>query len=138
MKEGVGMFLNRLHTEEKKAFLELAHYVARSDGDFSDKEKVVIDTYCFEMQIDDIDFAEDNFEIENTLQKIKNKKSQKIVLLEIMALVLSDDIVHKNEQKIIDKITNFFGFDKSLSNLFIEWTKTILSVSNQGKILIEL
>ena len=132
------MFLNRLHTEEKKAFLELAHYVARSDGDFSDKEKVVIDTYCFEMQIDDIDFAEDNFEIENTLQKIKNKKSQKIVLLEIMALVLSDDIVHKNEQKIIDKITNFFGFDKSLSNLFIEWTKTILSVSNQGKILIEL
>ena len=32
------MFLNRLEKEEKIAFLELAHYVARSDNDFSDKK----------------------------------------------------------------------------------------------------
>ncbi len=32
------MFLNRLEKEEKIAFLELAHYVARSDNDFSEKD----------------------------------------------------------------------------------------------------
>lgn len=36
------MFLNRLEKEEKIAFLELAHYVARSDNDFSLSQKDII------------------------------------------------------------------------------------------------
>ena len=48
------MFLNRLIGEEKIAFLELAHYVARSDNNFSESEKEIISKYCTEMQIDNI------------------------------------------------------------------------------------
>ena len=40
------MFLNRLEKEEKIAFLELAHYVARSDNDFSLSQKDIINNYC--------------------------------------------------------------------------------------------
>ena len=50
------MFLNRLEKEEKIAFLELAHYVARSDNDFSLSQKDIINNYCIEMQIEDIAF----------------------------------------------------------------------------------
>ena len=36
------MFLNQLNKEEKIAFLELVHYIARSDNDFSKAEKTTI------------------------------------------------------------------------------------------------
>jgi galactose-1-phosphate uridylyltransferase len=51
IKLGEKMFLNRLENEEKVAFLELAHHIARSDDDFSDQQKEIIATYCMEMQI---------------------------------------------------------------------------------------
>jgi len=60
------------------------------------------------------------------------------VLLEIMALVLSDNIVSIDEKKIIDEILDYFKIDKRLVDLYREWVKTILSVSNQGKFLITL
>jgi len=132
------MFLNRLKKKEKIAFLELAHNVARSDGDFSHKQKEIILTYCFEMQIDNINYSDDKFNLQKVLSKFKTNKSKKIVLLEIMALIYSDNIVHKEEQKIIDRMLEYFGLSKALANLYLEWTKTILAVSEQGKLLIEI
>jgi len=132
------MFLNILRESEKVAFLELAHKTARSDGDFSSKQKDIISTYCFEMQIDDIDYSDDKFNIQKVLSKFETNKSKKIVLLEIMALIYSDNVVHKEEQKIIDTMLDFFGFSKVLADLYLEWTKTILAVSEQGKLLIEI
>ena len=98
------MFLNRLEKEEKIAFLELAHYVARSDNDFSLSQKDIINNYCIEMQIENIEFNVNKFDIYNTLGKITNKKSQKIVLLEIMALIYSDNFLHEEERKVLEKI----------------------------------
>ncbi len=77
------MFLRLLEEEEKVAFLQLAHYMARSDGDFSDKQKEIIETYCYEMGINDIDYDENSFSINVILDSIDNKTSQKIFLLEI-------------------------------------------------------
>ena len=57
------MFLNRLEKEEKIAFLELAHYVARSDNDFSLSQKDIINNYCIEMQIENIEFNVKKFDI---------------------------------------------------------------------------
>ena len=36
------MFLNKLSNDEKNAFLELAHHIARSDDDFSEKQKTIL------------------------------------------------------------------------------------------------
>ena len=102
------MFLNRLEKEEKIAFLELAHYVARSDNDFSLSQKDIINNYCIEMQIEDISFNVKEFDIYNTLGKITNKKSQKIVLLEIMALIYSDNFLHEEERHVLEKILEEF------------------------------
>ena len=132
------MFLGLLEENEKKAFLKLAHYMARSDGDFSDKQREIIATYCFEMQIDDIDFDKIDFDVNSVVKEFKSTKSKKIALLEIMALVFSDNILHREEEKIIDIMLDSFEFDKKLSQLYAEWTKSILAVSEQGKILIEM
>ena len=132
------MFLNRLEKEEKIAFLELAHYVARSDNDFSDKEKNVINIYCTEMQISDVDFDKSSFNLGLTLSKIKSSQSQKIILLEIMALIYSDNILHQSEEIILQDIINKFQLDSKLIPIYAEWLKAILALSIQGEALIVL
>ena len=132
------MFLNRLEKEEKIAFLELAHYVARSDNDFSDKEKNVINIYCTEMQISDVDYDKSSFNLGLTLSKIKSSQSQKIILLEIMALIYSDNILHQSEEIILQDIINKFQLDSKLIPIYAEWSKAILALSIQGEALIVL
>ena len=132
------MFLHKLSSQEKVNFLKLAHHISKSDNNFSKKQKNIISIYCFEMEINDINYDEDKFILNDTLIKFKTNKTKKIVLLEIMALVYSDSIIHEEEQKIIDTMLDIFGFSQILANIFLEWTKTILAVSEQGKLLIEL
>ena len=132
------MFLNRLQNEEKVAFLELAHHVARSDGDFSEDQKTIIAKYCMEMQMEDIKYDETTFDIYNTLDKIQNHRSRKIVLLEIMALIYSDDFLHEEERKVLEKLLEEFDLNYNLSIVYTQWAKSMLALYIQGNALIEL
>jgi uncharacterized tellurite resistance protein B-like protein len=132
------MFLNRLNKEEQFAFLELAHHVARSDNTVDDTEKEMIHGYCVEMQIENIDFNKDQFDIYNSLEKIKDKRSQKIVMLEIMAIIYADNFLHEEEQKVIEIMLEKFGLNHHWSTVYGEWTKAILALYAQGNALIEL
>ena len=131
------MFLNKLDREEQITFLKLAHYIARIDGDFSTNEKNVIQTYCLEMQIEDIVYNEKDIHLDVLLSNIKSTKNQKIVLLEIMALIYSDGL-HQQEQEILNIILDKYHISSELALLYAEWTKTILSIVKQGQILIEI
>lgn len=132
------MFLNRLMEEEKVAFLELAHHIAKCDGSISEKESLIIQQYCLEMQIDDILFEETSFDIYSVLEKIKNKKSQKIVALEIMALINADNYFHEQERIVLEKILEKFNLNYHLATVYQEWAKAISSLYIQGNALIEL
>ena len=132
------MFLNKLNSEEKVAFLKLAHHVARSDGEFLEREQSTIDTYCFEMQIDDISYSEAEFNLEKVLTVFANKESQRILLLELMALIYSDGAMQQEEEEILDIVVERFDINPILIQMYAEWTKTILSVAMQGKLLLEL
>jgi len=132
------MFLNKLTNEEKIGFLELSHHIARSDNDFSESQKSIIDKYCMEMQIDDIKYNEENFDIYNSLGKIKNQKSRKIVILEIMVLIYSDNFLHEEERKVLEKMLEEFDLSYNLSIVYTEWSKAMLSLYTQGNALIEL
>lgn len=132
------MFLNRLREEEKVAFLELAHHIARSDNDFSDLQKIIINEYCAEMRIDDIDYKNSDFNLESTLNKINEIQSQRIVLLEVMALIYSDDILHNEEKKILDKMIEKFGLNPILADVYKQWSKAILSLTVQGEALLNI
>ena len=132
------MFLNRLTKEEKIAFLELAHHIARSDNDFSESQKSIIGKYCMEMQIDDIEYNEETFDIYDSLGKVKSQRSRKIVILEIMVLIYSDNFLHEEERKILEKMLEEFDLSYNLSIVYTEWSKAMLSLYTQGNALIEL
>ena len=132
------MFLNKLKEKEKVAFLELAYYVANSDNDFSSKEEEVINSYCVEMQIDNIDFDKSKFNLDLTLSNIESAQSQKIVLLEIMALIYSDNILHQAEEKVLQSMAEKFQLNPKLVSVYAEWSKAMFALTIQGILLIEL
>lgn len=132
------MFLSRLNKEEKVAFLELAYFMSKSDGDFSKQEQEMILTYCVEMDIANIQYKEKDFCIDRTLLKITSKQSQKIVLLELMALGYSDNILHHEEKKVLEKIIKNFELDMSLVDVYANWSKAMLALALQGEALINI
>ena len=132
------MFLNRLNQEEKVAFLELAHHIARSDNDFSNLQKEIINGYCAEMQISDIEYNDKDFNLETTLSKVNSSQSQKIILLEVMALIYSDDILHEEEQKILNTMIEKFELSHAIADVYTQWSKSILALTIQGEALLHL
>ncbi|CCF81869.1 hypothetical protein HBZS_123200 [Helicobacter bizzozeronii CCUG 35545] len=137
------MFLGALNLEEKKAFLQIAHHFAWSNHDFSDAQKGVIATYCLEMQIEYITYEADKFDLATTLKTFKQKERQKIVLLETMALAMADrlthlEALHEGEKEVLDTMVKTFGLEPNLANIYADWTKAMLVLTDQGKNLIKL
>lgn len=132
------MFLNRLDQVSKKSFLQLAHHIGRSDDTFSNMQKTLIQGYCSEMGIDDIAFEESEFSLENTLKNITEKEAQKIVLMEVLALVYSDNIMHPSEKEVVDTMVDLWEINSSLVTVYGEWSKSLLSISITGEALLEV
>lgn len=140
------MFLNLLEKDEKVAFLAIAHHLAWSNNDFSPTQQSVIANYCLEMQIDDISYdknCEEHFSLTDTLAQIKSPRSRRIVLLEAMALVFAEHVVHVDnihpeEKRVIDEMIKAFNLTKNHALIYSEWTKAVLSLTTQGRALIDL
>lgn len=132
------MFLNRLNEEEKVAFLELAHCIARCDSDFSDLQKEIINSYCIEMQIINIEYNYEKFNLELVLNKIKSAQSERIILLEVMALIYSDDTLHEEEKKILNTMIEKFKLNHSIADVYTQWSKSILALNIQGEALLHI
>jgi len=134
----ISVFLNRLGTDEKKAFLNLAHHMARVDGDLAKAEEIAIEQYCAEMQIEDSDFDAAGFNLTDTLNCFQSRESKKIALLEIMALVYADGVLAEKEESTLRSILEHFDISPALATVYKEWSKSILSLYVQGEALIRL
>ena len=131
------MLLMKLETKEKFSFLQLAHYLARIDKNFGEKEEEIILEYCSEMGIDNIDiFDEDNFCLEEVLNDFKSKKSQKIVLLELMILIHIDNNFDINEKEFIKNICDKFDISLEDADDFSQWGKSVAMLYQVAKIFI--
>lgn len=117
------LLLMKLKTEEKFAFLQLAQYVAQLDGEYGPKEREVVEEYCTEMGIENIEIDMKNFVLEDILAIFRTPKSQKITLLALMVLVHVDDKFGIYEHKIIDKIAHQFNLSEQDVHLFSMWGK---------------
>ena len=91
-----------------------------------------------EMQMEDIEYNEDTFDIYTTLDKVQDTRSRKIILLEIMALVYADDFLHEEERKVLEKLLEEFELNYNLSIVYTQWAKAMLNLYIQGNALIEL
>jgi len=124
----------KLEAKEKFAFLQLAHYLARIDGEYGQREQDVIEEYCVEMGIENsVMFDKEEFKLKETLNAFKSLKSKKIVVLELMILVHIDDKFDLKEVELTTEIINHFKLeDRELKN-FSAWGKAVSALYEQGK-----
>ena len=132
------MLLMKLETKEKFAFLQLAHYLARIDGEFGEREQEVLDEYCVEMGIENSHvFNQEDFELYDVLKQFKSLKSKRIVILELMILVHIDDKFDIKEFELTHEIIDYFKIDDRDLRHYSSWGKAVSSLYEQGKLFIE-
>ncbi len=100
------MYLSKLNIEKKHLFLNLELYLSRVDGDFSDEEKMIINTHCIEMHIDNNNFETDMplDDVITKINKVLTKQENKIFFLELAGTVMADNIYHGKEKELLYKI----------------------------------
>ena len=109
------MYLNKLNNEQKELFLDLCIHAAMANGDFADKEKEMVNEYCSEMNINKIRYVaiESLDDVIVKLIAISTKEEMKMIVLEITALLISDNEFDKFEKVFIEKINNKISLKKA-------------------------
>ncbi len=132
------MFLNRLNNNSKEVFLSLAYYISTVDSLYVNIQKTLISKYLQEMNIADIDFDINQFELVDSVKKVTNKEDQKIILIELLGIVYNDGVITNIEKEMLDKIVDTWNINSSLVVVYSEWSKNLLSLYVQGEALLEL
>ena len=106
------MFLNRLNEATKESFLKLCVYAALSNGIFAEKEKEILFAYCREMNVNEIipDTPETFEELITKINSETNAEEKNIYILEVLALIKSDEIYDEKEQEFMKKLAFGLGF----------------------------
>lgn len=131
------MLLMKLESKEKFSFLQLAHYLARIDNKFGEREEEIILEYCTEMGIENLDsFDMENFNLDNILKDFKSERSKRIVVLELMILIHIDHSFNINEQILMEKISNSFGLNIEDVNDYSQWGKSVAMLYEVAKVFI--
>lgn len=118
------MYLGMLSSEEKDLFIQLAINIASVDGDYSDVENTMINSYCLEMGVNNS--VEKNKSILSIIERfniISTEQIKRIVLFEAIGLALSDRNYDKKEEKTIIDIAKTFNIDIQ----FVEESKKIVN-----------
>lgn len=132
------MFLSKLSPLQKDSFIKLAYLVANSDGEFSDSEKVVFRQYIEEMDMESIpDFSQVKDSIGSLVESFSDRVVQKIVFMEILALIHSDYNYSSTEQEVVSELTRIFAFSDSEVIVLSNWARMAVSVVNQGVALLD-
>mgnify|MGYP005984033801 CR=1 FL=1 len=128
------MFLMKLQSKEKFSFLQLAHYLARVDDVYGQKEEEIILEYCTEMGIENFDsFDKDTFSLDDILNDFKSSVSKKIVVLELMILIHIDSKYHKKEKELIEKIIKNFKLSDIEMQKYSKWGESVAILNEEGK-----
>ena len=127
----------KLKTEEKFAFLHLVQYVAKLDGEYGPKEREIIEEYCMEMGIENVELSQEHFILEETLETFSSPKSRRIALLGLMVLVHIDDKFGIYEHKTMAQIALKFEFEEKQLQYFSMWGKAASAMYEQALMLTE-
>ena len=127
----------KLKTEEKFAFLQLCQHIAKVDGEYSLKERNVINEYCMEMGIDNVEIDQEQFILEDNLAVYTTRGSQKIAMLSLMVLIHIDHKFGIYEHKTMAQIAQKFEFEETQLQYFSMWGKAASAMYEQALMLTE-
>ncbi|MGH2307190.1 TerB family tellurite resistance protein [Aliarcobacter sp. ERUVET-8] len=125
------MYLSYLEENEKIAFLKLAHMIANSDDEFCDNERIIINSYCNEMGIKDIEFDKNEL-IDIIAYQFKTDQSRRIVIFELMNIINANGEFKDKEKSIIDILLKEFNIEEMFLNDVKQWSDSMAHLVEQG------
>ncbi len=131
------MFLRSLNQQQKEAFLELAHLVAKSDGNICKHETRILDEYKVEMSLSE-HYELREITIEEILSHYSDYQSRNIVFLEILSLASIDGNYDEMEQSVIATLIEHFNFDEQKYMEYKTWIEDYRSIYVRGQVLLEM
>lgn len=132
IQEGIEMYLSMLSGKQKENFLELAYQMAFIDNDFSEKERIMIESYCHEMWIavPEVIRAGSINEIIESMKSECTILEKKIIIFEILGLALVDGNYDETERKVIEEITKIFEIEETFLTESEDLLKKYIDVQN--------
>jgi len=123
-----------LNEKQKENFLKLAYQMALIDNNLNENEKIMIESYCNEMQISiPEDIREES--IDGIIESMGSECTvveKKIIIFEILGLALVDGSYDKSEKNIVEAIVNTFEIGE---NFLLESENVLREyIEMQGKI----
>lgn len=109
------MYLSMLNEKQKKMFLEYVYNLASVDGDYSEKEKALVESYCWEMHIIDLrDHMQMSLdEIIDTMEAECGERERRIIVFEAIGLAMVDGNYDGAERDMIRKMMKKFDIDNA-------------------------
>ncbi len=130
------MFLHYLNTEEKNAFLELAHLIAMSNGVVDEKEQELIGAYCQEMGLPVGEAQLEQLKYDEIIQTFSSDQAKKVVFAEAVALAFADGVYHLEQQELVAQIKDSFGFDDNYYDQVKAWVQKVNETVVEGTQLV--
>ena len=118
----------KLSDSNKKYYLNLSLYLAKSDGMFSDVEKKLIDTQCAEMGIDNKGYKEE-LDFEELCQKIRTSTTnneKKIIFIELISLAFVDEEFADEEKEFVEQVKKMLEIPDEVANQAIDIISNIV------------
>lgn len=107
------MFLDRLRSEEKKAFMVIANHAAEINGVVEEQEKQLLSEYCLELQISGNEAEGMKYEEAVTLFALAERSKKRILIFEILGLLYADGVFDAEEKQFIVELTQSIGLNKN-------------------------
>lgn len=127
------MFLHLLNIKEQKNFLELDNILIKEYGELRYEELLLMNTYRYEARLSKEYYPIENKGLEYILHEFEksDEKTKEIILIELVALSISDNDFVTRERNFIDIIRNSFNIDKSIVNSIIVWVEKLNSINKE-------
>jgi len=126
------MYLNILQETEKKAFLQLAAHIIKSDKKIEDTEIAMFNAMKIELQFPNFNFVEEFADIKSVCSNFKSHQSKIAVLIELIGLSYSDGEFAKEELEIISEVAQIFEIKEDLIIEIQNWVIKMVDLTNQG------
>jgi len=111
------MLLKYLSKPEQELFLELCNLAANIDNDYSGQEKNYIQEYRQEMSLNEDAYTIKGLEYGEIVKKIleiSTPENIKCIIIELVALLKSDGILHSKENNLMVKLQEDFKLSSDI------------------------
>lgn len=117
------MFLSSLSSpEQKAAFMQLAGHVITADGVIHENESHLLGLMRRELDLPD-SFQCPALSVEESLAHFDTREEQTSVILELVALALSDGSIHPAEHCVIGRAVEVFGYPRERVVSIEDWVR---------------